>query len=94
MTRRDWIEKLCVLKETSNRYQACLQEREKPENIAVIDSFHSLLTELVANLSLFNADDQAFIVEVNLAEKLRQFKEISIKYDSFLHGRENPDDDL
>ena len=94
MTRRDWLEKLRVFKETKEKFPAALQEREIPENIAVIDSFHSLLSELVANPSLFNGDDQAFIVQTNLAEKLRQFKEISIKYDTFLQGRENPDDDL
>ena len=90
MTRRDWQDKLRQFIELSDGYHAALQEREKPENIAVIDEFNSLLSELVANLSLFNHDDQAFIVNVKLAEKLRQFKEISIKYDTFLQGRENP----
>ena len=94
MTRRDWQEKLRLLKESSERYHAALQERGNPENLAVIDEYNSLLSELSANLSLFNVDDQAFIVKAKLPEKLRQFKEISIKYNTFLHGRENPDDDL
>ena len=88
MTRRDWQDKLRQFKELSDGYHAALQEREKPKNIAVIDSFNSLLTELVASLSLFSDDDQAFIVKTNLGDKLRQFKEISIKYDTFLQGRE------
>ena len=46
-----------------------MQESENPENLAVIESFHSLLSELVANISLFNAEDQAFIVKAKLAEK-------------------------
>ena len=69
MTRRDWIQKLCQFKENSERYHAALQESENPENLAVIESFHSLLSELVANISLFNAEDQAFIVKAKLAEK-------------------------
>ena len=62
MTRRDWQDKLRLFKENSERYHAASQERENPENIAVIDSYNSLLSELVANLSLFTDDDQAFIV--------------------------------
>ena len=94
MTRRDWQDKYRLFKEISERYHAALQERESPENIAVIEEYNSLLSELSVNLSLFSNDDQAFLVEAKLAEKLRQFKEISIKYDIFLQGRENPDDDL
>ena len=67
-----------------------MQEREKPENLAVIESFKSLLSELVTNLGLFSDDDQAFVVKANLAEKLRQFKEISIKYDTFLEVAKIP----
>ena len=94
MTRRDWTEKLRLFKDSSQRYHAALEERENPENLAVIESFHTLLVELVANLGLFNAEDQAFIVKANLEDKLRRFREISVKYDTFLQGRENPDDDL
>ena len=94
MTRKDWIEKLRLFKETGERYHAASQEREKPESLAVIESFHTLLVELVANLGLFSAEDQAFIVKANLDDKLRRFREISVKYDTFLQGRENPDDDL
>ena len=94
MTRRDWIERLRLFRELSGNFHAALQERENPENLAVTESFHSLLVELVVNLSLFSDDDQDFTVKVNLAEKLRQCKEISMKYDTFLEGRENSDDDL
>ena len=94
MTRRDWQDKLRLLKELSNGYHAALQERGNPENLAVIDEYNLFLSELSVNLSLFSAEDQAFIQGAHLAEKLRQFKEISIKYDIFLQGRESPDDDL
>ena len=94
MTRRDWTEKLRLFKESSQRYHAALNDQENPEHIPVIDEYNLLLSELVANLTLFGAEDQAFIKGENLAERLRQFKVISLKYETFLEGRENPDDDL
>ena len=84
MTRRDWTEKLRLFKESSQRYHAVLDDQENPENQPVIDEFNSLLTELVANLGLFSAEDQAFIEKAKLNEKLRRFREISFKYDTFL----------
>ena len=89
MTRKDWNEKLRLFKESSQRYHAVSNDRDNPDNHPVIDEYNSLLSELVVNLTLFNADDQSFIVKANLAEKLHQFKVISVKYDTFLQGWEN-----
>ena len=83
MTRRDWIEKIRIFKETSERYHAVSHDQENPDDPLVIE-YISLLSELVANRSLFSAEDQAFIKSENLANRLRQFKVISLKYETFL----------
>ena len=90
--------------ETGLRNSACLENQVrgttpsstigKTLNHPVIDEYNSLLCKLVANFGLFNAEDQAFIEREKLAERLRQFRVINLKYDTFLQGRENPDDDM